>query len=841
LEDREQLDRLPGALVEIDRPDLVTALDAAGWPEPGATAPSAGTPSAGTTPHERRRGGESDDTFLDRDPDCIGLQQALTVDRPTIIVVHGAAGVGKTRLMCHALEEYLADQTPVPHIRWHGLRPGDRFDARTLVADIEDHVEHNRGLRRGESLLGRLEVALESRESTLVIVVDSVERLLHPATRQVDLDLDEAFELVATRRGHRVKVVLITTDRPEVGAGSSWPRTARWLPVQGLPEGYFVSYLRDLDRGGVCGLADLPADTLTLLCDLLEGNPRLANLAYAVLASGSTGIVAERLTERLCLIPPGSRPRFLTDELVRTLPAVPRRVLEALSVVPLPLTEANVSKLLPGKPSESEVTAALRGLVARHVVCRTDDKQFYLQAPDAARILDRMSGDPEAMRESDRDPLTSLRHDAANLLSDLRPGIQEVRTLADLDLYFAELELLLPAGLYGSAYELIDTMDQVLQRWNRGALLTNARETVRGQLPDDFKEMANLNALGDIYAARGSLDEAEEAYTAALAHASASTWPEGRRRILINIGSLCWERNDTDAAVRHYLDALAMAQEHEDHKDRMYALEGLANCHRRRGAYPEAVQYAEEALAAAQLVGSEQASIIAGKLARWYAELGRWPDAERRIDTAEQEAREYGDPVLLARCLDARADLRLAQNNVATAIELAGRAADAALDVHDPVTLLQARTTLCLAHLKDGRLVEAAREIERAARYRRPGRSLAVLALHALVCLKRGDTDEADRLFSGLLSEATKRRRRDGQDFAAWDFEGFALCGAYRGRDSALAADAFARARAQTRLPTPGLVDRLVYLLEELAATGSVGGLPAEITVAVAGPRTGDS
>ena len=63
------------------------------------------------------------------------------------------------------------------------------------------------------------------------------------------------------------------------------------------------------------------------------------------------------------------------------------------------------------------------------------------------------------------------------------------------------------------------------------------------------------------------------------------------------------------------------------------------------------------------------------------------------------------------------------------------------------------------------------------------------------------------------------RRRKDHNDFAAWDYLGLALCGTHLDTrdDLAEAIEAFQIARGLTRpRPTPVLVDRLRFLLAQL-------------------------
>jgi hypothetical protein len=141
--------------------------------------------------------------------------------------------------------------------------------------------------------------------------------------------------------------------------------------------------------------------------------------------------------------------------------------------------------------------------------------------------------------------------------------------------------------------------------------------------------------------------------------------------------------------------------------------------------------------------------------------------------------------------------------------------------LRDPVTLLQARTTLCLVHLKNERASDAQRAIDQARHYRRQGRSLVVLALLGLTARQNNDRTLSRQRFDRLYAEASARIDNDSKDFGAWHFKGFAACGKHletgAGLDEAIVT--FRDMPAPTR-PAPVLVGRLRFMLGQLAGTG---------------------
>jgi tetratricopeptide (TPR) repeat protein len=736
------------------------------------------------------------------------LKRALVADRSNVILVHGRPGVGKSTLVSCALRETGLYET----VRLHDLAPGDRLDAKALLDDIELGTKSGTGLRSGEDVLNRLQAAMEAPDGAPVtIVVDGAQCLLDPGTgTMISLDLDEALDVIADGWERQVKVILVVRDVPASETPSKWLGNATYVRVGRLPREFFTSYLEYLDPVGKFGIAALNRTASETLYDVLQGVPRLAALFCAVLALPKSAWSADGLALRLAQRPSADRERLLAQELVASLSDEQRHVVIALAAYATPVTIPYVSDLLAAEVAAGRVSVLLPDLAEKHVIAKSADR-YYLPASEIYDALSRLSNGP-----------ARLLHNAANLLSGWRKSEDMILRPEDLDVHFAELDIRVRAKLWGSSYELINEMDSLLQQWNAAGLLLKYRRAIAGNLRSGFQEMVNYNALGSIYLSRGCFGEARQAFEDALRRTRDTTWPHGRRKIFINLAALCWHRGDTGEAEQYYRKALGMAQEHEDASDSMAARAGLADCFRRWGDYHQAIHYGRIALSAAQAEGSRWAVAIAVKLARWHSELNLQDEASRLIDLAEEATARY--PALRVQCLDGRADLLLDAGDLRKAKDIALQALTEALQLHDPVTVLQARTTMAMAYLKLDDIDAARREIDRAARYRAEGRSLVVLALQALIAFRTEPDGETRQLFADLEREAVRRRERDERDFAAWDFEGLAICGTRVGRGDPIepAVAAFQRARQQTPI-LPGLEARLRFWLEILQTRAAAG------------------
>jgi tetratricopeptide (TPR) repeat protein len=516
---------------------------------------------------------------------------------------------------------------------------------------------------------------------------------------------------------------------------------------------------------------------------------------------------------------------------MRSCDPAERSVLRALAAFRTPVTPASLATVLAGDLSEDQVRAGLARVTRRSIARAADGDRYFLPPSSLHDALDL------ALETGDRGSTPSpLLARAAYELR--RHRVDPPVTLGDLDVTFAELGALLRARRHGAAYRVIEWIDDVLREWHGSIMLLGHREQVHGKLDDDHLEMVNDNQLAHLYTLTGAFPEADAAYHRALASAERRGDAAARAVLEANAAGLAQQRGNSDDARRGYQLALKAASSSGDVRVQVQALEGLADCDRRHGRFPDALAHATAALAVtaddpdAQAFVSSRQVRCRLKLAGWHAELGDPTTAERHVLAAERQAGERGDQWLVGACLDGRADVLLAQDRLGEAVAVAVSAADHALRVNDAVTLMRARTTLCTADLMRPDGPAGPHAIEGMLRYRRPGHSLIVLAMCALLAAQRQDRTRSDALFSQLRQEADERVKRDGRDFAARDLRALALCALGPGHGGTVqdATEDFAEARRTTAVPTPGLVDRLVWMLRLL---GDLRGTTAAIEPAL--------
>jgi tetratricopeptide (TPR) repeat protein len=756
------------------------------------------------------------------------LWTTLTSGSGGVVTLGGARGIGKTALVNSVLgelSEEASDWAP-SRIQPYEVNAATPLDARTLVDCVTGEFEPEcpTPSRRGGSPLVRLESELQRLGDTRVVVwIDSAENLLDPETEQVDRDLDEALEMLATDREHLVTVLLVTQRKLFSPKDRTWSARPSEI-MESMPDEHYFTYLANMDQHRRMDPECLPRASRRALFERLAGNPRLAELAFATIVAANGEIDLAALTERLDEQVGEDISAFLTNLLIDRLSPAQRHVLEALAAFDTPVPEHVVRALVDDVSramfSQTVIHAALSALVDSRVVHRTRSNQYFVPSDDCELILG--GKEPRA-----RATLYVL---AVGRLTDLQN--RDPRRPADLRVHFAMLTALLRAGEHAAAYNVIELIDGVLREWNCAHLLRNERKEVTGKLGDSHLAMANWNALGDIYTSDGRFRKASKAFGKALNIANRRQDDVSKMRIQGNLAAMYWEKSHTHKALGYFELVRDEAIRLHDPMVWMGALEGIADCHHRRGNYGTAISNAENALAVPRMVdypdtpralsfATSRTVSIALKLARWFAELERPDDAERLLGAAHEAVAGRPDDWLYASCLDGRADVFFDRGDLESAGSAASAAEDEALRLRDPITLLQARTTLCLVHLARNEATKARRVIERAQHYRREGRSLVVLALHALADRQRRDRATANKRFEQLYEEATDRIRYDERDFAAWDFKGFAICGLYLNDRRTLdeAVDAFRSARSLTP-PTPALVKRMRLILDKLDESG---------------------
>ncbi|WP_153813381.1 hypothetical protein [Streptomyces sp. SUK 48] len=812
--------RLAGRLTRVLLGPLATQ---AGRPElfdAGADLETSGTVAT----RQAGRPARGTSAFVDRKNPRSDLRAALDDRTTSVIVVSGPAGIGKTALVREVLADLgWTDPDYEPSVvRWHEATPYGEIGVTTLIEDIEPP-----GLGQAAGLFARarLEIALDGLDATggfrRVIVIDSAENLLRDGYVLRDSELDLALETVQGRPDPLVKIVFVTQHIPEATTGVAWTEKAVHISLSGLKPPWLRKHFALLDPNDMYGLAALPENDLGRVHGRLAGNPRLAELLSAVISSDPRTLQIHEVGAWLSSVPASEVHLRLVHKFVDHLPAEQQRVAEGLAALGIPASTETVIGILEPYVPAPRIEPALRALVAAGLALEHRDGRRYLRKSEVEAVLSRLA--PGDRRADEGEPLTrrALLLRAAVVLQGMQKDDDDVHGMVDLHTHFARVDVWLRAGLYDCAYSVIESMEDLVDRWGSGTELRAQREAVRGRLGDDREaEMVNLAALGDIYSYSDDFVSARSAYQIALKMAQEDQDREAIRGIHIGLGAMFWEHGHLGDAEKHYRWALGLAGEDDDEGgDRAAALTGLADCRQRQGNYRRAIEAALSAFEAAYEVDPELASGTALRLARWYAELNEIPDALTMLARCDELVTGRPDPSLQADLLTATAELHLYQDRYGEARRVVERAIGIARDHRDPISLRRSLTVLALTHVHLGDLSAARKAIEESARYRVAGKETVELALRGIIAHRCGLPGTARDLFQQLDDETGQRTRADVHDLVAWDFTGIARCYSVLVDDAepSRALEAFHQARPEPSEQTPGLDGLLRFMVEILA------------------------
>lgn len=749
--------------------------------------------------------------FVDRRGERFRLRWALGDPRSRLIVVHGPAGVGKTELVGRVLADAKIDH------RWYLATPTFSLTVDTLVHALRmDTAAVGVDPSLDSSPIGQLEAILRGRARRRhVIVFDSFERLLDDGHRLPDLALDEALDLIATGPRHGVKVVVISEVVPVAAAYGTWVDSACRIAVDGLPLDYFRKFV-ERSAGGRNGLlSSLDDRRLDEVRGDLGGRPRHAQLFDAVLESDQNTTPLALAGEvhgwaaRTGVDGVGDR---LRDRMTAAFRSDLRQVYRAVAAFATPVDAATVAALVNEfRPRDDNLEAdGVRNVLielSRHAI-HTDRYQqlFFLAPAEASRVLvGREMSDRESMA-ADRRLLIS----AAWLLRTRRQADRH-GDWTDPRSYLAEVDAWLRADRADSAFRSIEEICANAANGAPSMLFRRPRRLIAEQIQATDRP-ANYNVLGYLYHASGHFERAAEFYRTAIA-LSGDNKPAWRAKILVNLAGLEWAQGSVAHAFIDFEKARKMAP--DDPAVLAGSLAGMARCRRRDGQFTLAREYLVHALRAAGPHPGRRIPIEL-RLARLHVETEQFREAETLLEGVRDETDKAG--AVRAAYLDAEADLRLARGDHDEAMRLARDAVALALPAHDPVTALQARATLSMVRMHEGRFDHAAREATMARRYSGTD-ALIVLALQGVAVRRAHGPTAARRVFAELVDQAGLRAGLNDRDFAAWTLAGIAGCAQALDTPAGSmkpALDDFTRARHQYAEPAPTLTRLMIFLLETM-------------------------
>lgn len=639
----------------------------------------------------------------------------LLADKSTRMVsVLGRPGIGKTALASKVLGDlernhwpHTDTRIPVDGIVYLSTRTGG-VNLEKLYQDCAALLdeENERALSRAwgnpglttEDKIERLLAALD--EGLYVILLDHLEDLLDANGRITDAGLQSFFQRsLAASHGARV---LVTSRTPLALEAGLLRFDQRVQLTGGLATADGVTFLRELDPNGSCGLRDLPDATLARAVERLHGVPR----ALEVLAGIAKAEPFSSLEEILDGLHEKDAADAMIQEGYRRLDHDERCVMEALAVLSRPVPKVAVEFMLAPFRQGLAVDAVLRRLIELLMVeVDRDTKTVKLNPIDQDYARQQLPKGGPYNRQT-------LERRAAQYYGQLRIPRENWRHIADAEWHLLEVEHWVRAEDYAAAAEALGQLDVLFVVWRGYARrLQSLHLALEGRLTEPRHKMINVYGLGHTCTFLGPLEKAIGYLHAAQAAAREAGDPFLARSSGTALGEVCRRLGRLDEAIGHFERAMQLpAPNPTDALPLLLSLtysyqrrfQDALDCGRRlmdtaRARQDQASQgQAHDALALACLgLGDfEQALVHAGQAAQIYRErdeldplpyvlnvegmahwgAGRTQDAVDCFNQGRSQGRASDNPRAEGFCLFNLARVFLSRNEPSQALESATQA-----------------------------------------------------------------------------------------------------------------------------------------------------------------------
>ncbi|MFF5704666.1 ATP-binding protein [Streptomyces sp. NPDC012794] len=731
-------------------------------------------PGAGPAPGAGLGLPEAPAVLVGRDGPAGELTALLSEGGPTVAVVAGLAGVGKSALAvatAHRAVELGWFGDRVFFLRLRGYAPGGGVSGPEAVREMlrrlgirdTDMPESQDG--RAALYQARLAEFARAGQRVLIVADDAGEvgqvRDLVPA--------GTAHRLLVTSRhrlGHRdftARVVPLDELAPDAAVELLAGAVLRTWPQDPRPAAEADALREVAERCGRLPLA------LTVAGALLAGDP---GLSVAELA-GQLADARTRLAKLDSELDDGVRAAF--DLSYGRLPAEHARVFRLLTVNPGPDCATVYASLLTGVPPAG-LRPTLAALVRASLLAEEPVGSGRWRMHDLVRLYARERGEERAAEDGRQEAVDAL---LGSLALDTRkatgalgvngapvapgPGLPSVAQA--LDWLNAERDLLVAAvGLAGDAGrpELAGALGKRLlpylqiYRYGQDAVLVGKRMLAAVDPADPEERGARLYDLGLAYVGAGRSDEAMPLLTQALelfrenslrmgegkalntlgsVHMAANRWAEAERTLkaalhifreqglrhaeataMASLGEVYAQLGQLDDAIALYRQVASDMGARRDHHREASALDSLADALWKAGQHEESLAARERALATQREFGNrKQEAGTLSRLADSLLELGRDQQARSCYEEALAIFTAEGDLLGQGVNLDGLGRLHLAAGQFEHALEAQERACALLAESGDPEHGVDAVNALALTLYTLDRHAEAAEALERAA------------------------------------------------------------------------------------------------------------------------------
>ncbi|MFE9402664.1 trypsin-like peptidase domain-containing protein [Streptomyces sp. NPDC006530] len=552
--------------------------------------------------------------------------------------------------------------------------------------------------------LAELHAALGER--LVVVLMDNLEDLLDDdgsvADEELAVILDWLFRVRSTPR-------LLVTSQVPVRLAPELRRFAAHVELsEGLSPAEAAALLRELDRDGSLGMAQLSDDELLHAAVHVHGVPRALELLIGALADDTVLLpslqdVLKDFTRRHDVVADLAQDRY------KRLDARAHAVLGVLAALRTPVGQDAVEEILAGLDPELPAAPVLISLVRRHLVSvDRAHRTFALHPLDAEIAYGRMPRNGPHRRQAVERQIASWYERRS------RPR-GEWRTLEDIEPNRRRFHHLLRAGDHDDAARALCEISEWLV-WHGSVLAAVTMHlAVEEHIQDERVRLAHTVAYGHARLSAGPIEQAVHLFAEAVSLAERLGDRPALQNALFGLGDAHRQLGDQGATIAPLTRAAELARELGDTEREVHALLSLSLAHSYLGDGESALTVADRLTQLAD-AGGDLLTIARAGNARTIAllTLGRWQETAEAGAATARAYRAAASQEAIAYALNAQGLALLALDAPARAATVLEEARHEASLMENPRAEGVCLLNLAWAYWCDGRTEESAATADRA-------------------------------------------------------------------------------------------------------------------------------
>lgn len=754
-----------------------------------------------------------------------------------LLTIIGRGGVGKSAMVCRLLKSLESGKLPdnAEELKMDGIvylseATSKKINFANIFADLCKLLEPETA-KKLESIYKDAKLSTTEKTYTLcrafpegryVLLLDNFEDKIDSETRKItDEELSEALKAFLTCEQHGINIIITSRIAPQNLAFVEPGRQFRLDLDQGLEHPYAEEILREMDKDGKVGLKDATDEMLDEARKRTKGYPRALEALFAILSADRDTTLEEVLADAKKLLPDHVVEKLVGEAFSR-LDDVAQKVMQALSIIGRPVSNAAIDFILQPYIQGIDSSPVLKRLVDMHFI-RKEVNRYYLHPMDREYALSRIPEGEKSDKSSNSAVFNqfALMNRGAEFFKLARLPRKDWKNINDLTAQLAEFDLRYSAEDYDTAASVLSDIDfGYLFIWGHLRLIAQLHEKLQGKISDSSLKENSVGNLGSAYWSMGQIHQAIACYEKALEYAREKKSRDEGAAWLGGLGSCYGLLGDTRGAIDFIEQALEIYRKSGYRRGEAINLANLGNRYDELGETLRAIEFYEQALEIDLEIGDQHCEALhLGNLGEAYSNLGETQRAIEYFEKSIKIAREIcytADEAFNLICIGEVFIYEDKFNQAKENLHLAIRIAD---DIEDIQGRNEARYYLSLALFYTNDLADANKLLKEARGCDYPQNNHDIAALQGLVYIHEREVSKASEAFSTAIREADAMLQKAESNFRALDCKALSLCGLALCQNSGDYAKKAAQCYTKSRLinKDKGYVKRLLRLFDKLS------------------------